>query len=61
MRATAAGDVRAAGRAAPIAGAGGGFIETEGPGGSDATAGDAAAAGDISETGGSFSGGFGSG
>jgi hypothetical protein len=30
-------------------------------GGTDATAGDAAAAGDISDTGGSFSGGFGSG
>src|ERR1700722_10605190 len=60
IRATAAGDIRAAGRASPISGAGG-FIETGRAGGTDATAGDAWAAGDISDTGGSFSGGFGSG
>src|SRR5271155_1939569 len=62
-RATVAGDVRAAGDASPISGAGGLIGAAAGPDATDgdATAGDATADEDISETGAGFSGGLGSG
>src|ERR1035437_1186886 len=53
-RATVAGDVRAAGGISPTAGAGG-LIGTAAGAGADATDGEAAAAGDISDTGAAFS------
>src|ERR1700678_1114410 len=58
MRATAAGGLCAEGVASPIAAAGA-LIETGEEAGSDATAGEAPAAGDIADTGGGFAGGFG--